>query len=46
MPSYTIESVLTGRFVSPQSQGAGTAVTTESNPTGVGYRLYLSGAPG
>ncbi|KAF8338333.1 hypothetical protein F5887DRAFT_1077848 [Amanita rubescens] len=34
MPSYTIESVKTGRFVSPQSQGLGTAVITESNPVG------------
>jgi hypothetical protein len=42
MPSYTIESVKTGRFVSPQSQGVGTPVITEDNPVGVGYRHYLS----
>jgi len=34
MPSYTIESVKTGRFVSPQSQGVGTPVITEDNPVG------------
>ena len=42
MPSYTIESVQTGRFVSPQSQGIRSPVVTESNPVGVGYRHYLS----
>lgn len=42
MPSYTISSVRTGQFVSPEGQAVGSPVITEGNPTGVGYRLYLS----